>query len=251
VLRSIRKWTTATGLALMAAGAAVLMAAPASAADSPAELTFTPTTGKDVTYPVVHTAAGCPADSDSYWVTVTGPGLFATPQLLVPPGDVDFSHDSGFDVQIAVTMKDAAEALGLSAVPVGDYQVTLNCVISFPGDVKKTYGGVMHFATETDYTTGPAASPSGSPSTSGSPSPSATPTGTPTPDPTETTDPAPTTTSPTPNATTTPPAASGAQLPVTGPPAGGIVLIGVLFILVGSAIVLGTTRFERPVAARW
>jgi hypothetical protein len=123
----------------------------------------------------------------------------------------------------------------------------------------------MHYYTATDYRAGAdvypnsptepssSASASASPSESTSATPTATSTTDPTTDPT-TTDPTtdPTSTATTPEATaTTTAAASGGELPKTGPPAAGLFALGVALIILGGSVVLGTMRFDRPQPARW
>ncbi|MFF5295311.1 hypothetical protein [Paractinoplanes globisporus] len=262
--RSIRAWAASIGVVLMTAGVVALVAAPpAQAADSDTTLTFDPATGKDNTYPKVHTKDPCPAAADEYIAYVTGPAEFsANPVLITDPADVNLSHDEGFDVQLNHSLIDLAkDVLGLNAVPVGYYKVEVTCRDKFSQEALAVFSGYMHYYTATDYQAGPNVypgspnepnpTPSTSTSTSAMPSATATteptddPTDDPTTDPTETTDPTPDPT------TTTSPAASSETLPVTGPPAGGLFALGVVLIILGGSVVLGTMRFDRPQPARW
>ena len=261
--RSVRSWAASIGIILMAAGVVALVSgSPARAAENPNTLTFNPATGTDVIVPKVHTAGPCPELADGYVANITGPGLFHDPFLITEPQDVNLSHTAGFDVQLGNSLLDATRDLGGTAVEPGYYKVTVTCWDSFTFQVYQTFEGYWHFTDAHTYQTGPKVYPGSpdepSPSTSASTSPTATtspttsPTDTtePTTDPTDTTEPTtdPTdTTTPEPTATTSP----ASTLPVTGPPAGGLFGLGIVLIILGGCVVLGTMRFDRPQPARW
>lgn len=266
MIRSIRTWAAMAVLILTAALGAVVFASPA-VADTVGTLTFAPPAGSDVQVPKVHTSAACPTGSDSYYAYLTGPGAFAVPFLITAPQDVDFSTEHAFDVQLGWSIKDVATELGTTVVP-GAYLVTVSCIDAFTQNVVGTFAGQMTFTSPTAYVSGgdgtsspsPSSSGSGSPSHSASPSESPSPTDSVTPSdsatPTDPATPGPTdtgggipTTVPTPTspAPSTSPVAAG--LPITGPPIGGIVVIGLIFVLAGVAMVAGTGR--RPEPVRW
>jgi hypothetical protein len=282
VKRSIRAWAASIGVVLMATGvAALLSASPAQAADAfPTTLTFAPPSGLDVSAPVVTTAGGCPSTADSYRAIVTNDGLFKGGVQVTVPSKVNFSTTDPFPVQIENSLLDIAKEKDstLTALPPDYYLITVQCWMELPIEPEgTTFNGYMHYYTSTDYITGPNVYPgsttevipstSASPSTSTSASPSAStstsatpdPTGTtdPTTDPTDTTDP---TTDPTSDPTdtsdpaatvSTTPAANGSTLPVTGPPAGGIFILGIVLVLLGGCVVLATAKLDRPQPARW
>ncbi|SNY62229.1 hypothetical protein [Paractinoplanes atraurantiacus] len=258
-----------TGAALIVAGVAALaMQAPAAAADNLGTLTFDPPTGTDLLAPKVHTPAGCPDTTDGYAAIITGPGAFADGYAITPTRDVNFSTTEGFDVQLGLNFRDVATELGTVVAP-GDYQITVNCVDMFKLEPEASFTGrvtftaaptaddpaLMTYTTGPAGTTGPTTPPTTSPTATESPSP--TPTETESPSPTATTT-APETTS-TPDATTpavivpattspavsTSPVAATGGLPITGPPTGALVTVGVLFILLGAVIVAGTGSYGR------
>lgn len=267
--RSIRTWAASIGVVLMAAGGVALMAsAPAQAAVAANQLTFNPVTGTDLVAPTVLTVGPCPAAAEDYRVTVTGPGVFQPGLQITHPQNVNLSTTDPFQIQLENTMLDVAKDAGATQVDPGYYLVTVECRTAFPSDVIGTFTGWMHFTSSTAYVTGAnvfpdsTAEPSASTSTSPSASASATPSATATTDPTTeppTTEP---TTAPTTKATTSPAttatttatttaAATTGTLPKTGPPAAGLFALGVVLLIVGGCVVLGTMRFDRPQPARW
>jgi hypothetical protein len=138
---------------IMSAGLVVLGATAANAAPPAGTLgtlTNNPATGTDVLAPKVHTSAGCPTTSDAYNAVLTGPGAFAPGFLIVPTQSPNFSTTAGFDVQLGVSFKDAATDLGTTIVA-GEYDITVNCVDSFLGDVKGTFTGAFYFTSPTAY----------------------------------------------------------------------------------------------------
>ena len=279
--RSIRAWAASIGVVLLAAGTVSLVSAPpAQAADSPNTLTFIPAKGLNVEVPKAVTGGPCPADSDSYvaHISSTDEPKFAEPIQITDPGNVNFSTTDPFEVQLGNSVLDVSKDAGLTAVTPGYYKITVTCQDAFSQNPISTFTGYLHFYTATDWQSGadvypgsttevvPTATPTATTSTTATPSPTATTS----PDPTASTDPTATdptatdpttdpagTASPTGSATTTPTPttstspASSDQLPVTGPPAGGLFALGIALILLGGCVVLGTMRFDRPQPARW
>ena len=146
-----------SAVALVSLGA-VLLGSTAATAAPPAgtlgSLTNIPATGSDLIAPKVHTSAGCDPAADQYNLFVTGPGAFATAGgglgYLQVSSAVNLSTTAGFDVQFGVSMKDAAADLGTSLVA-GEYDLRLECVDSFSGQVFGTFTGALYFTSPTAY----------------------------------------------------------------------------------------------------
>lgn len=139
--------TLAATAGILTTGAAA-QAAPA--AGTLGTLTNNPATGSDLLAPKVHTSAGCSSDSDAYNAVLTGPGAFASGYTITPTQSPSFSTTEGFDVQLGSSFKDAAADLGTTIVA-GEYDLTVNCVDSFLGDVKGTFTGAFYFTSPTAY----------------------------------------------------------------------------------------------------
>jgi len=137
---------TATA-AVLTTGVAAQAAPPAGSLGS---LTNTPATGSDLLAPKVHTSAGCATTADAYNAVLTGPGAFAAGYLITATQDPGFSTTAGFDVQLGVSFKDAAADLG-TTIAAGEYDLTVNCVDSFSGDVQGTFTGAFYFTSPTAY----------------------------------------------------------------------------------------------------
>jgi hypothetical protein len=230
--------------AALSLGSAAAQGAPP--AGTVGTLTMTPASGSDVLVPKVHTSAGCPTTADGYWAYVKGPGKFSDPvatkhpegYLITSTTSVNMSTTAGFDVQLAVSMKDAATDLGTTLVA-GEYDVTVSCVDIFAQTVKGTFTMAMYFTSPTAYQTTPpsTASPSASASASPSASASATRSATPSASDSASATPAPTSTPAT--------GGTGGSLPITGAAAVLYAGVGALLLALGSVALAASDQRRR------
>ncbi|MEV6304393.1 Ig-like domain-containing protein [Actinoplanes sp. NPDC051861] len=149
----LKSRTLGVALATAVAATLTLIGTPAQAAPpagTVGSVTADPATGTDLLAPKVRTSAGCPSTADGYNAYLTGPGAFSAGYLIVATQDVNFSTTSPFDIQLRLSFKDAATELGTTIVP-GEYDITVNCVDTFLGDVKGTFTGAFWFTSATAY----------------------------------------------------------------------------------------------------
>src|ERR1700742_3889558 len=101
--------------------------APASAATEPAGgLIVIPGTGNDLTPLRLRTSAGCPAPATAFYATMKGHGFPPDGQVVTANTKAGMSHSVGFDVYVALIMRDYAHdnnpTLG------GRYDITVLCI---------------------------------------------------------------------------------------------------------------------------
>jgi hypothetical protein len=146
------------GAAALAA-TAVLAVAPAVAEAAPiGGLTVSP--GKSIdTAPIrLHTSGGCPAQADSFYVSVKGHGFPATGQVVTTPTAAGMSHRAGFDAFFVQTMKDFADDNHTTLQ--GQYDVTLFCIDAFTQNSFGEFTGSLQYTTPKSYEAIGAAMPS-------------------------------------------------------------------------------------------
>ncbi|TCO62422.1 hypothetical protein [Actinocrispum wychmicini] len=112
-------------------------------------LVITPGQGADISVIRMHTAAGCPNESDGYYAKMTGKGFPADGQIITATTDVGLSHTAGFDVYLAQTLKDFAA--DNNTVLQGKYGITVRCVDSFSQAVQGEFTASLEFGGPTKY----------------------------------------------------------------------------------------------------
>ncbi|MEU6643438.1 hypothetical protein ABZ863_12910 [Saccharomonospora sp. NPDC046836] len=136
-------------LGVLAASAAVFLAPAAAQADELGGLEITPGASADIAVIQLRTSAGCPAQADAYYATVTGSGFAAPGAVVVPNGSAGLSHDGPFVVHLQQTMKDFAADAGTTLS--GGYTFTVFCIDSFSQRSFGEFTGALRFATPTRY----------------------------------------------------------------------------------------------------
>jgi hypothetical protein len=81
----------------------------------------------------MHSAAGCPADADTFYATMRGQSMSPQGQIIISTTDAGMSHNSGFDV-FAQALKDFAADNRTTLT--GQYDVTRFCIDSFSQESK-------------------------------------------------------------------------------------------------------------------
>ncbi len=136
--------------------------APASAhADTIGGVIVIPGTGSDLDPLRLRTSAGCPAKANAYYAKMRGPGFPPDGQIITTNTAAGMSHSIGFDVYVALIMRDYAmdnhTTLG------GRYDITVYCANHV---TLKSYGeftGSLEFTSPTRYEALGAAKPTGPP----------------------------------------------------------------------------------------
>jgi hypothetical protein len=175
-----RRWASALGLGMLVAGAALVGAAPAQAADL--GMTITPTTGSNQVSPTFELSNGCPGGTTSYAGLIFGGSFPSDGQLILNPGNIGLSG-LAFTVQASISFQDAAADAGFSTLS-GTYTAKVICQDDL-SNVLRTFSAPVTFSSPTAYTTPAGASPSPTPTptptVTGSPSPTPTSSGSPSP----------------------------------------------------------------------
>lgn len=148
-------------LVLAAVAALLVLAAPQAQAAPIGGLLVVPGESIDLAAIRVRTSGGCPPSADAYYATVHGTGFPADGLVVTANTSAGLSHDAGFDVYFAQTMKDFADdnhtTLG------GRYDITVLCIDSFTQVNYGEFTGSMQFATPTSYQALGTAKPTGPP----------------------------------------------------------------------------------------
>src|ERR1700742_4345498 len=101
--------------------------APASAATEPAGgLIVIPGTGNDLTPIRLRTSAGCPAGANAFYATMKGHGFPPDGQVVTANTKAGMAHSFGFDVYVALIMRDYAQDNHTTLS--GRYDITVFCI---------------------------------------------------------------------------------------------------------------------------
>jgi len=150
-------------VAVAALSGTVLFSSVAMSTAAPAGtlggVTFTPSSGSDLTAPVARTSGPCPATADSANVLIVGPVGAADPVfpednpfVAVTTSKASFSTIDPFDLPFRLNMKDAAADRG-KTLQAGEYDVTARCVKGLTQEVLGTFTGALSFTSPTAYQT--------------------------------------------------------------------------------------------------
>ena len=136
--------------------------APAPAlADPIGGVTVIPGTGSDLDPLRLRTSAGCPAKANAYYAKMHGPGFPPDGQIITTNTAAGMSHSRGFDVYVALIMRDYAEdnhtTLG------GRYDITVYCANRLTLQSFGEFTGSLEFTSPTRYEALGAAKPTGPP----------------------------------------------------------------------------------------
>jgi hypothetical protein len=149
--------------ALLAVAMGVLVPlAPAPAhADPIGGVIVIPGAGSDLDPLRLRTSAGCPAKANAFYAKMRGPGFPADGQTITTNTAAGMSRSSGFDVYVALIMRDYAKdnhtTLG------GRYDITVYCANRLTLQSYGEFTGSLEFTSPTRYEAVGAAKPAGPP----------------------------------------------------------------------------------------
>lgn len=136
--------------------------APAPAvADPIGGVIVIPGAGTDLTAMRLRTSAGCPAEATAFYAKMRGHGFPADGQVVTANTKAGMSHSIGFDVYVALIMRDYATENRTTLA--GGYDVTVYCVNRLTLQSYGEFTGALQFTTPTTYQALGAAKPTGAP----------------------------------------------------------------------------------------
>jgi hypothetical protein len=148
-----------TFLLTIAVGALVAVAPAPAQADPIGGVIVIPGNGTDLTPVRLRTSAGCPAEASAFYAKMRGHGFPADGQVITANTKAGMSHSIGFDVYVALIMRDFAAqnhtTLG------GRYDVTVYCVNRLTLQSYREFTGALEFTSPTTYQALGAARPTG------------------------------------------------------------------------------------------
>ncbi|MBV9032602.1 MAG: hypothetical protein JO364_20340 [Pseudonocardiales bacterium] len=148
-------------LLAVALGVLVAVTAAPAQADPTGGVTVIPGTGTDLDPIRLRTSAGCPAPAGAYYATMRGNGLPPDGQVITAPIQAGMSHSIGFDVYVALVMRDYAHQNHTTLA--GRYDITVYCIDRLTQERFGEFTGSLEFTSPTTYQAVGAAKPVGSP----------------------------------------------------------------------------------------
>jgi hypothetical protein len=148
-------------LITVALGVLVPMATAPALADPIGGVIVIPGAGTNLDPLRLRTSAGCPAQANAYYASMHGHGFPPDGQIVTAPIQAGLSHSSGFDVYVALVMRDYADNNHTTLA--GRYDITVYCIDQL---TQKSYGeftGSLEFTSPTTYEAIGAAKPVGAP----------------------------------------------------------------------------------------
>jgi hypothetical protein len=156
-----RQFHVTAALATVTLGTLVPLASAPALADPIGGVIVIPGTGTELDPIRLRTSAGCPAQADAYYASMRGHGFPPDGQIITAPIQAGLSHSSGFDVYVALVMRDYADNNHTALV--GRYDITVYCIDQL---TQKSYGeftGSLGFTSPTTYEAIGGAKPVGPP----------------------------------------------------------------------------------------
>jgi len=142
--------------------AVLVPVAPAPAlADPIGGVIVIPGAGTDLDPMRLRTSAGCPAQANAYYASMRGHGLSPDGQIITAPIQAGLSHSSGFDVYVALVMRDYANNNNTTLA--GRYDITVYCIDQLTQNNYGEFTGSLRFTSPSTYEAIGAAKPVGSP----------------------------------------------------------------------------------------
>ena len=156
-----RQFHVAAALATVTLGTLVPLAPAPALAEPIGGVIVIPGTGTELDPIWLRTSAGCPAQADAYYASMRGHGFPPDGQIITAPIQAGLSHSNGFDVYVALVMRDYANNNHTALV--GRYDITVYCIDQL---TQKSYGeftGSLGFTSPTTYEAIGGAKPVGPP----------------------------------------------------------------------------------------
>jgi len=156
----MNRLSRAAGLVTIALGMLVLLAPPALA-DPIGGVIVIPGTGTYLDPLRLRTSTGCPSQASAYYATMRGHGFPPDGQIITTNTEAGLSHSIGFDVYVALIMRDYANKNHSTLA--GRYDVTVYCTDHFGLESYGEFTGSLEFTSPTTYEAIGTAKPVGSP----------------------------------------------------------------------------------------
>lgn len=158
----MRRPLSAALLALAAVAALVAAPQPAEAAETIGTVLVIPGQSTDLVPIRLRTSRGCPATANTYFARMRGAGFPPDGIIVTAPISAGLSYREGFDVYMALPMRDFADLNGVKTLS-GRYDITVYCVDKFPSRDKGDFTGALEFTSPTSYRALGASMPTGAP----------------------------------------------------------------------------------------
>jgi hypothetical protein len=108
-----------------------------------------PGAGTDLSAIRLRTSAGCPEKANAYYARMRGHGFPPEGLVITANTQAGISHSSGFDVYIALIMKDYANRY--NATLGGRYDITVYCINRLSAQSYGEFTGSLEFTSPTTY----------------------------------------------------------------------------------------------------
>lgn len=148
-------------LVTVALGGLVPVAPAPALADPIGGVIIIPGTGTHLDPIRLRTSTGCPTQASAYYATMHGHGFPPDGQVITSTIEAGLSHSIGFDVYVALVMRDYAEKNHTTLA--GRYDITVYCVDGFTLESYGEFTGSLDFTSPTTYQAIGAAKPVGPP----------------------------------------------------------------------------------------
>jgi hypothetical protein len=130
-------------------GVLLLMAATPALANPIGGVIIIPGVGTDLDPIRLRTSTGCPAQTSAYYATMRGYGFPSDGQVITSPIKAGLSHSIGFDVYVALTMRDYADQNRTTLA--GRYDITVYCINRLTQESYGEFTGSLEFTSTTTY----------------------------------------------------------------------------------------------------
>lgn len=156
----MNRLSRAAGLVTIALGMPVLLAPPALA-DPIGGVIVIPGTGTYLDPLRLRTSTGCPSQASAYYATMRGHGFPPDGQIITTNTEAGLSHSIGFDVYVALIMRDYADKNHSTLA--GRYDITVYCTDHLGLESYGEFTGSLEFTSPTTYEAIGTAKPVGPP----------------------------------------------------------------------------------------
>ena len=120
-----------------------------------------PGTGTNLDPIRLRTSAGCPTQANAYYAMMRGHGFPPDGQIVTTPIEAGLSHSTGFDVYVALVLRDYADKNHTTLI--GRYDLTVYCINDLTQENFGEFTGSLDFTSPTTYQAIGAAKPVGPP----------------------------------------------------------------------------------------
>lgn len=134
---------------LAALGTLITMVHAPALADPTGGVIIIPGTGTDQDPIRLRTSTGCPTQASAYYAVLRGHGFPSGGQVITSNTEAGLSNSLGFDVYVALVMRDYAEKNHTTLA--GRYDVTVYCTDSLALESYAEFTGSLEFISPTNY----------------------------------------------------------------------------------------------------